>query len=111
MKIQENDKNCKKVGIKEILKKNSREILNGTGQLSQMRALIKMEVWFGFQDLNPSERKSFRLNVQRDRDSKWFRIEERLERERECLNSSVNTQFQEDLSVDATEDLMMRICY
>ena len=35
----------------------------------------------------------------------------RDERERECLNSSVNTQFQEDLSVDATEDLMMRICY
>ena len=35
----------------------------------------------------------------------------RDERERECLNISVNTQFQEDLSVDATEDLMMRICY
>ena len=33
------------------------------------------------------------------------------ERETECLNSSANTQFQEDLSVDATEDLMMRICY
>ena len=35
----------------------------------------------------------------------------RDERESECLNTSVNTQFQEDLSVDATEDLMMRICY
>ena len=35
----------------------------------------------------------------------------RDEREREYLNSSVNTQFQEDLSVDATEDLRMRICY
>ena len=35
----------------------------------------------------------------------------RDEREREFLNSSANTQFQEDLSVDATEDLMMRICY
>ena len=35
----------------------------------------------------------------------------RDERERECLNSSVNTQFQDDLSVDATEDLMMRIYY
>ena len=35
----------------------------------------------------------------------------RDEREREYLNSSVNTQLQEDLSVDATEDLMMRICY
>ena len=35
----------------------------------------------------------------------------RDKRERECLNSSVNTQFQEDLSVDVTEDLMMRICY
>ena len=34
----------------------------------------------------------------------------RDERERECLNSSVNTQFQEGLSVDATDDLMMRIC-
>ena len=32
-------------------------------------------------------------------------------RERECLNSSVNTQFQEDLGVDATEDPMMRIYY
>ena len=35
----------------------------------------------------------------------------RDERERECLNSCVNTQFLKDLSVDATEDLMMRICY
>ena len=35
----------------------------------------------------------------------------RDERERECLNSSVNIQFRDDLSVDATEDLMMRICY
>ena len=35
----------------------------------------------------------------------------RDERERECLNISVNTQFLEDLSVDATEDLMMRIYY
>ena len=35
----------------------------------------------------------------------------RDDRERECLNSSVNTQFQEDMSVDATEDLMMRIYY
>ena len=37
----------------------------------------------------------------------------RDERDREivCLNSSVNTQFQEDLSVDAIEDLMMGICY
>ena len=33
------------------------------------------------------------------------------ERERECLNSSVNTQFRDDLSVDVTEDLMIRICY
>ena len=38
------------------------------------------------------------------------RREER-EREREFLNSSVNTQFQDDLSVDAAEDSMMRICY
>ena len=35
----------------------------------------------------------------------------RDERERECLNSSVNTQFRDDLSVDTTDDLMMRICY
>ena len=35
----------------------------------------------------------------------------RDERERECLNSSVNTQFRDDLSVDATGDPMMRICY
>ena len=35
----------------------------------------------------------------------------RDERERECLNSSVDTQFQEELSVDATENLMMRIYY
>ena len=33
------------------------------------------------------------------------------ERERECLNSSMNTQFQDNLSMDATEDPMMRICY
>ena len=33
------------------------------------------------------------------------------ERERECLNSSVNTQFRDDLSVDAIGDPMMRICY
>ena len=35
----------------------------------------------------------------------------RDEREREYLNSSVNTQFQDDLSVDAVEDPMMRNCY
>ena len=35
----------------------------------------------------------------------------REEREREFLKSSVNTQFQDDLSVDATKDPMMRICY
>ena len=33
------------------------------------------------------------------------------ERERESLNSSVNTQFRDDLSVDATGNPMMRICY
>ena len=38
------------------------------------------------------------------------RREER-EREREFLNSSMNTQFRDDLSVDAAEDPMMRICY
>ena len=35
----------------------------------------------------------------------------RDERERECLNSSVNNQFRDDLSVDAIEDPMIRICY
>ena len=35
----------------------------------------------------------------------------RDERERDCLNSSMNTQFQDDLSVDATEDPIMRIYY
>ena len=35
----------------------------------------------------------------------------RDERERECLNGSMNTQFRDDLSMDVTEDLMMRICY
>ena len=35
----------------------------------------------------------------------------RDERGRECMNSSVNTKYQEDLSVHATEDLMMRIYY
>ena len=35
----------------------------------------------------------------------------RDERERECLNSSVNTQFWDDLSVDAIEDPMMIIYY
>ena len=40
------------------------------------------------------------------------RKEEReREREREFLNSSVNTQFRDDLSMDATEDPMMRIYY
>ena len=39
------------------------------------------------------------------------RDERERERERECLNSCVKTQFLKDLSVDATEDLMMRICY
>ena len=34
----------------------------------------------------------------------------RDKRGRECLNSSVNTQFRDDLSVDLTEDQMMRIC-
>ena len=33
------------------------------------------------------------------------------ERERESWNSSVNIQFRDDLSVDATKDPMMRICY
>ena len=36
---------------------------------------------------------------------------EEREREREFLNSSVHTQFRDDLSVDAIEDPMMRICY
>ena len=31
----------------------------------------------------------------------------RDERERECLNSKVNTQFWDDLSVDTKEDPMM----
>ena len=35
----------------------------------------------------------------------------REEREREVLNSSVNTQCRDDLSVHAAEDPMMRICY
>ena len=35
----------------------------------------------------------------------------REEREKEFLNSNVNTQFRDDLSVDAAEDPMMRICY
>ena len=35
----------------------------------------------------------------------------REERAKEFLNSSVNTQFRDDLSVDAAEDRMMRICY
>ena len=35
----------------------------------------------------------------------------RDERQREWWNSSVNTQFRDDLSVEATEDPMMRICY
>ena len=35
----------------------------------------------------------------------------RDEREREYLNSSVNAQFRDHLSVDATEDPMMRIYY
>ena len=34
----------------------------------------------------------------------------RDERER-VLNSSVKNQFQDDLSMEETEDLMMRICY
>ena len=33
------------------------------------------------------------------------------ERERECWNSSVNTQFRDELIVDETYDPMMRICY
>ena len=39
------------------------------------------------------------------------RDEREREREREYLNSSVNTQFQDDLSVDATGDPMMGIYY
>ena len=35
----------------------------------------------------------------------------RDEGERVCLNSSVNTQFRDDLSVDPTEDQMMKIYY
>ena len=35
----------------------------------------------------------------------------RDERERECQNSSVNTQFWNDLSVKAIKDTMMRTCY
>ena len=35
----------------------------------------------------------------------------REEREKEFLNSSMNTQFRDDLSVDAAEDPIMRICY
>ena len=32
-------------------------------------------------------------------------------RDRECWISGLNTQFQDYLSMDATEDTMMRICY
>ena len=32
------------------------------------------------------------------------------ERERECWNGSVNIQILDDLSVDAIDDPMMRIC-
>ena len=32
-------------------------------------------------------------------------------RERECLNGSAKTQFQDNLSVDAIDGLMMRIYY
>ena len=32
-------------------------------------------------------------------------------RDRECWISGLNTQFWDDLSVDVTEDPMMRICY
>ena len=35
----------------------------------------------------------------------------RDERERECWNSSVNTQFRDEFIVDGTYDPMMRICY
>ena len=35
----------------------------------------------------------------------------RDERERETAWTSMNTQFWDDLSVDATEDPIMRICY
>ena len=35
----------------------------------------------------------------------------RDERDRECWNNSINTQFRDDLSVDATEVLMMIIYY
>ena len=35
----------------------------------------------------------------------------REERKREFLNISLNTQFRDDLSVDATVDPMMRIYY
>ena len=35
----------------------------------------------------------------------------RDERERECCYSSVSTQFQDNLSVDAIDGLMMRIYY
>ena len=35
----------------------------------------------------------------------------RDERERECWNSIVNTQFRDEFIVDGTYDPMMRICY
>ena len=35
----------------------------------------------------------------------------RDDRERECWNSSVNTQFRDELIVDGTYDPIMRICY
>ena len=35
----------------------------------------------------------------------------RDERERECWNSNVNAKFRENLSVDTTDDPMMRIYY
>ena len=55
--MQENDKNRKKIGKKQFLMRKQQRDPQRDGQLSQMYILTKMEVWFGFQDLNPSERK------------------------------------------------------
>ena len=57
MKLQENDKNSKKVGKKKFLTRKQQRDPPWDRLVILDVCFDKDGVWFGFQDLNPSERK------------------------------------------------------
>ena len=107
----ENEKNIKKIGKNAVFDKKIVEIFS-----QKLGNYPKCVLWprcqFGL---------DFRIKIQVSKsDLCWVFSEigtpydlgvKRDERERECWNTNVNTQFRENLSVDTTDDPMKRIYY